>query len=105
MERWAGKNAVVTGAASGIGEAITAALLRNKGNVVALDIRYEELLLAARKWEQIEHHGNIRCMYCDVSEPDNLEEVFSIVESEWNGVDIMVNNAGVVDYTRVIGKI
>nr|XP_034173678.1 farnesol dehydrogenase-like [Osmia lignaria] len=102
MERWAGKNAVVTGAASGIGEAITAALLKNKGNVVALDIRFEELLLAARKWEQIKHRGNIRCMYCDVSEPTNLEEVFSTIEREWKGVDIMVNNAGMVDYTRVI---
>lgn len=39
MDRWLGKTAVVTGAGSGIGEAITRALLRNEVNVAALDIQ------------------------------------------------------------------
>ncbi|XP_076623245.1 LOW QUALITY PROTEIN: uncharacterized protein LOC143342844 [Colletes latitarsis] len=47
MERWVGKTAIVTGAASGIEEAITATLLGGKKvNVLALDIQAEKLQLA-----------------------------------------------------------
>ncbi|XP_043500005.1 farnesol dehydrogenase-like [Polistes fuscatus] len=100
MNRWEGKVAVVTGSASGIGKAITRALLERKIIVVGLDIQNEEDTKTA------DNTKNKRNRYyplrCDVSCEDELDAAFSFVDEKLNGVDIMVNNAGVINYQRVI---
>lgn len=103
MDRWLGKIAVVTGAASGIGEAITRALLRNGVNVAALDIQRERLTELCAERQQKGYSGTLHPIYCDVSCEDDLDEAFSQIETTLGGVDIMVNNAGVTCYIRVIG--
>ncbi|KAK2585715.1 hypothetical protein KPH14_010328 [Odynerus spinipes] len=77
MERWKGKIAVVTGSAFGIGclEAVD-----NTEN-------------------RINGYYPLRC---DVSREEDVDAAFSFVERTLGGIDIMVNNAGVTDYTRVI---
>ncbi|XP_043528569.1 farnesol dehydrogenase-like isoform X2 [Frieseomelitta varia] len=105
MERWAGKSAIVTGAASGIGRAIALALLEKRVNVLALDVQSDKLSTLTNKWEQLKERGNLCVRRCNVSNEQDLDNAFSFVENtdEWNrGVDIMVNNAGVIEYTRVI---
>lgn len=103
MERWVGKTAVVTGAASGIGEAITVTLLEKRVNVLALDIETEKLSLIASK---LEPHNPVKfCVKrCDVSNEEDVEDAFRYARDFFHGVDIMVNSAGVIEYTRVIGK-
>lgn len=101
MERWVGKTAVVTGAASGIGEAITVTLLEKRVNVLALDIETEKLSLIASK---LEPHNPVKfCVKrCDVSNEEDVEDAFRYARDFFHGVDIMVNSAGVIEYTRVI---
>lgn len=43
MSRWANKTAIVSGAGSGLGQAITFALLKNGIHVVAIDITKEKM--------------------------------------------------------------
>ncbi|XP_015436496.1 PREDICTED: farnesol dehydrogenase-like [Dufourea novaeangliae] len=102
MERWAGKTAIVTGAASGIGKAITTALLKKKVNVVALDIQDEQLEQAASKWAELENRGTYYTLRCDVTKEEDVDRAFSFVESVAGGLDIMVNNAGITLYARLI---
>ncbi|XP_011135636.1 farnesol dehydrogenase isoform X1 [Harpegnathos saltator] len=102
MDRWLGKTALVTGAATGIGEAITRALLRNGVNVVAVDIQEEKLAdLHAHKSSQ-RNLGVLHTRHCDISNEQDIERVFKHIEETYDGVDIMVNNAGVSNYNRVI---
>ncbi|CAL1680682.1 unnamed protein product [Lasius platythorax] len=102
MDRWIGKTAVVTGAASGIGQAITCALLRYGVNVAAIDIMNEKLNeLKARK-EQQEFPGILETIWCDVSFEEELNKAFEQIETRMKGVDIMINNAGYCEYSRVI---
>ncbi|XP_012165904.1 farnesol dehydrogenase-like isoform X2 [Bombus affinis] len=105
MERWAGKSAIVTGAASGIGRAITIALLEKKVNVLALDVQTEKLSTLKNEWNA--NWGTLCVMRCNISDENDLKDVFDYLENNdektWNGgVDVMVNNAGVIEYTRVI---
>lgn len=104
MDRWLGKTAVVTGAASGIGEAITRALLQNGVNVAALDVQKERLAELDAECKRVGFPGMLHTVCCDVSLEDEIDAAFSYVET-LGGVDIMVNNAGVCEYTRIIGMI
>jgi NAD(P)-dependent dehydrogenase (short-subunit alcohol dehydrogenase family) len=106
MDRWIGKTAVVTGAASGIGEAITRALLRKGVNVVALDIQKEKLASLA-EWQLTakEREGfsaALHPIHCDVSVEKDIDAAFQQIDA-YGGVDIMVNNAGVMSYRCIIG--
>ncbi|KAH0946515.1 hypothetical protein HN011_004292, partial [Eciton burchellii] len=105
MDRWIGKTAVVTGAASGIGEAITRALLRKGVNVVALDIQKEKLASLA-EWQLTakEREGfsaALHPIHCDVSVEKDIDAAFQQIDA-YGGVDIMVNNAGVMSYRCII---
>ncbi|XP_029658668.1 farnesol dehydrogenase-like [Formica exsecta] len=102
MDRWIGKTAVVTGAASGIGEAITCALLRYGVNVAAIDIMGEKLHELRAKKEQQKLPGILEIIRCDVTFEADINKAFEQIETKMKGVDIMINNAAYCEYSRVI---
>ena len=89
----AGKVAVVTGAASGMGRA-TAALFADEGaSVAALDINAEALELVVA---EIAAAGcPVRGWTLDVADPAAIKDVIPKVAEHFGGIDIVVNNAGV----------
>ncbi|XP_078041775.1 farnesol dehydrogenase [Augochlora pura] len=101
MDRWAGKNAIVTGAASGIGQAIAVALLKHKVTVVAVDMQYDLLRQRADTWNKIENRGQYHLLQCDVTKESDVDKVFDFVETI-GGVNIMVNSAGIINFKRII---
>jgi len=103
MDRWLGKTAVVTGAASGMGKAITRALLQNGVNMAALDVQKEKLAKLDAECKREGFPGILHTICCDVSREDEINAAFSHIET-LGGVDIMVNNAGVCEYSRIIGN-
>nr|XP_012214786.1 PREDICTED: farnesol dehydrogenase-like [Linepithema humile] len=101
MDRWLGKTAVVTGAGSGMGKAITHALLRNGVNVAALDIEKERLAKLDEECKRVHTLTKLHSICCDVSIENEIDKAFLTIES-LGGVDIMINCAGVCYYTRII---
>lgn len=72
--------------------------------MAAIDIMNEKLNeLKARK-EQQEFPGILETIWCDVSFEEELNKAFEQIETRMKGVDIMVNNAGYCEYSRVIGN-
>ena len=84
--------AVVTGAARGLGAAISSALLRNGCEVVGVDVNTETLEATAASFskEGLSFHPR----HADVSAPDAVERLFDAIATEHGGVDVLVNNAG-----------
>src|SRR5437016_1587291 len=93
MKTIAGKRALVTGAASGIGRAIAWALARQGVDLFLLDLNeaaLDELADSLR--------GQGACVIarrCDLRVQHELDARLAELLSEWGGVDIVVNNAGI----------
>ncbi|XP_062558602.1 farnesol dehydrogenase-like [Armigeres subalbatus] len=101
MERWSGKVAVVTGASSGIGAAIAKDLAKAGLVVVGLARRVDRV--EALKADLPEAAGDLLyAVKCDVSNEEDILQVFKWVEKKFGGVDVLVNNAGVLRETDLI---
>jgi 3-oxoacyl-[acyl-carrier protein] reductase len=86
----AGKVALVTGAARGIGESIAEVLARDGAHVVGLDV-------PALSSELSSVTGGLggSSLALDITDPDAPERIASFLAGEHGGVDVFVHNAGV----------
>ena len=88
-----GAVAVVTGASAGIGEATAVALARRGAKVVITARRRERLEDLADRIERA--GGTALAARCDVTDPDQLASLPSVVDQAFGPCDILVNNAGI----------
>lgn len=86
-----GRTAVVTGGASGIGQAIVRAFAAKGLRVAVLDLNAE-----AAAAEAAQHAGAISAV-CNVADPDSVAAAVATVETAFGRIDILVNSAGIVD--------
>jgi clavulanate-9-aldehyde reductase len=90
----AGRVAVITGASSGIGEAIARALARN-GAAVAVAARRTERIDALA--EQITAEGGLAiAVTTDVGDERQARALIDTTAERFGGIDILVNNAGMM---------
>lgn len=89
-----GKVAIVTGGTRGLG-LLLARELGARGCRVAVCARDRDELDAAAA--DLESRGvSALAVRCDVTRPADLDDLVEAVEDVWGGVDVLVNNAGVI---------
>jgi NAD(P)-dependent dehydrogenase (short-subunit alcohol dehydrogenase family) len=88
-----GKYALVTGAGSGIGRAVSIALLQN-GYHVALSGRNRDSLQATVDLAGV-HTNQAIAIPADVTIPDSVSELFQAIKDHFGRLDLLFNNAGV----------
>jgi NAD(P)-dependent dehydrogenase (short-subunit alcohol dehydrogenase family) len=84
------KYAIVTGASSGLGEAMVMSLLEKEYTVFGF----------SRSGLAIEDENYID-IECDIRVEEQVEKAFSIIEKETEGVDLLINNAGICEMSPV----
>ena len=91
MDRFEGKTIVVTGGASGIGEATVRKIVSEGGQVVIADLQRDrgEALVA-------ELGSKTRFIQTDVTQEQDIIDAVDLAQSEFGPLDGMVNNAGVI---------
>ncbi|MDE6583721.1 MAG: SDR family oxidoreductase, partial [Clostridia bacterium] len=68
---------------------------KNGFNVVLSDVNKEELKLADAEIEKLEGKSGVLSLPCDVTSPDELNNLWNKAKEMFGGVDIWINNAGV----------
>lgn len=92
---FSGKNAVVTGAASGIGLALCESLLaQGAGKVVLADINADHLLTHETRLKA-QYPGQVKGIRCDVTSEKQVENMIDEATAFMDGrLDLLINNAG-----------
>jgi NAD(P)-dependent dehydrogenase (short-subunit alcohol dehydrogenase family) len=97
MPRLTDRVALVTGASSGIGNAIAAKFGREGADVVVADVRREPKLDEERSvFDKLEAAGADHLFVeTDVTDEDDVQAAVDRAVEEFGGLDILVNNAGI----------
>lgn len=88
--RLSGKVAVVTGGAQGFGKGIAEAMIAEGAYLVIADMNYEGALATAKELK------NAVAVKANVSDEESVKEMLDLTVLEFGGLDIFVNNAGIV---------
>ena len=90
-----GKSVVVTGASSGMGDAIVRLFVAEGASVVAVARRKERL--EALKESLTEAPGTIEIYPGDVSDQSICEGMIDFAVEKFGKLDVLINNAGIMD--------
>jgi len=95
------KNALITGASHGIGQAIAIELAKNGYNI---GINYFHNFEGAKKTAtEVEKYGvKSLIIQADVSKNSDLERMLDDFEKEFTSIDVMVNNAGISEFFPIL---
>ena len=100
MSDLTGKTVIVTGGASGIGEA-TALLFAEHGcNVVVSDVQEDKGKKIVEKIKQL--NGKAIFVKADVSKPEDCEILVNRAVATFGGLDIAFNNAGIGGESKAV---
>ena len=94
MEQFEGRKVIITGATRGIGRAVAMAFLDEGATVIGVyrnnRVAAENFLASSRKYED-----RLFLYQCDVSLPEEVALFYSEIESKFNDIDVLINNAGI----------
>ena len=93
MNRLKNKVALITGGAKGLGASIAQHFFNEGAKIIICDINIDNASQRAK-----ELNGN--AYYMDVSNSQNVQDVFLEVQSEFKQLDILVNNAGINGFEK-----
>ncbi|KAK7504566.1 hypothetical protein BaRGS_00004052 [Batillaria attramentaria] len=91
----AGKAALVTGGAQGLGKAFSKILLQNGAKVLFTDIKEDVGHATLSEFQKDYGQNNVVFIKADVTSQPQMEESFQLAKSSFGRLDIVVNNAGV----------
>jgi 3-oxoacyl-[acyl-carrier protein] reductase len=95
MNRFTGTRVLVTGGASGIGEATAHRFLREGAHVVVVDRSRANLAAAGERLGAAGAGGEIVLEEGDVAAAEDVERVVAAMVERFGGIDVLVSNAGI----------
>ena len=99
MQFFAGKVVVITGAGSGLGEALAHVLVKQGSHVVLSDIDQGALNALQADLVKLDNPqtGSIKIFAADVSDYENMQAFSSFVGAEFGRLDFLINRCHQLD--------
>ena len=97
------KSIVVTGASSGMGKAIVELFAREGANIIAVARRKDRLDALVESLQNAP--GKVVPFAGDISVQETMEAAIDLAVKEFGRLDVLVNNAGVIDDMSPIGDV
>ena len=101
MNQFADKRIVVTGAGTGIGQAVAETFVGAGAHVALLGRRLEKLNGTANKLTA----SQVLCFSCDVSDRNTVNSTIHKITEEFGPINILVNNAGTNTNPRSVAEV
>ena len=101
--RLEGKSIFVTGASAGMGKAIVETFVKQGANVVAVARRKERLEALVESLKDAP--GKVVAFAGDISKREDNEAMIDLAVAEFGKLDVLVNNAGVMDSMEPMGHV
>src|SRR4030042_2051146 len=98
MDRVKGKVAIVTGGASGIGEATAKVLSKEGARVAVVDIDDENGKRVVKEIK--DDRGTAQYWHMNISKEKEVEQTFADINKKYSQLHILVNNAGIAGYAK-----
>lgn len=98
----AGKTCLVTGGGGGLGKAIATKFLEAGGKVVICDIDEDRLQQTSA---ELSPKGPLKAVKTDITDKDEVQSLFDGLIEEFGKIDVLVNNAGVMDQFDPVGDL
>ncbi|WP_019057946.1 SDR family NAD(P)-dependent oxidoreductase [Streptomyces prunicolor] len=98
-----GRSVIVTGAGSGIGRAAALAFAAEGAKVVVADLNADGAEAVVKEIEQA--GGTAVAVTGDLSEQAVVDEVAATAVERFGGVDVLVNNAGIMDRMSAVADV
>ena len=97
-----GKIVVITGAAAGIGRATALRFATSGAKIAGWDV--SDKAAAAFDADVLAAGGQALFQVVDVTDPEAVDAALNRVVEEWGGIDVLVNNAGIVRDAQLVKK-
>jgi len=94
----------VTGAAGGLGRAIAQAFLSASANVVLVDVNPARLTACSSELSAL-HPGRVLPLQVNITDERAVEEMIATVVGKFSTLDVLVNNAGIMDRYDPVGSL
>src|SRR5882724_4961902 len=98
-----GRSVIVTGAGSGIGRAAALAFAAEGAKVVVADLNADGAEAVVKEIERA--GGTAVAVTGDLSEQAVVDEVAATTVERFGGVDVLVNNAGIMDRMSALADV
>jgi len=99
-DRLAGKIAVVTGGAGGIGKGIAIRFAQEGATVLIADKDFSRAEETALEIGVV--GGKAEAYHADVSRQEDASAIIAKCVKNFNGIDILVNNAGIIEFGNIL---
>ncbi|XP_064594931.1 3-oxoacyl-[acyl-carrier-protein] reductase FabG-like [Liolophura sinensis] len=99
--RLAGKVALITGAARGIGKATAGLFLKNSAKVCVLDITKDELNATHTQLSSGHGKDNVTSFIADVTDDKSMTDAFKHTLQKFGKLNVVINNASILNESKM----
>ncbi|MDI1355122.1 MAG: SDR family oxidoreductase [bacterium] len=103
MKKLEKKVSIITGAGSGMGKAIALLFASEGSKLIATDI--DQKRLDALKTEINAQGGEVTTLLANMAKEEDIEKMIDLAVSTYGTLDILINNAGIMDHFAPVGDL